>query len=354
MTAPPHGVLATRRRRRSRAAIVLVSVLAIVLASAGLEGASAVAAPPASDTTDPRVEQAREIFRLGTALSDRGQWSDALAQFERSAVLRPHAVTIYNLAFCERALGRFTRAKRAFRAALAAPEGELPPNLAMQARGYLAEMESRLSRALVIVPTPDARIAIDGRPLELASAGDADAEAVAGTRGPGAGERVPARSFQLVLDPGTHVIVVSTPGAPDLVVTRTFDAGSTVPLALGTAAPAPPPANGLSSRRQGAVTSFVFGGVGVVGAAVFGGLAMSKVATLQSVCAGTPCPATLQPTIDTMRLYANASTIGTVLAGVGAAAGAILWATGAPAPQGSPRTVAISLAPATLEVRARF
>src|SRR5688572_29232364 len=78
------------------------------------------AEPSASDgaAEDPTLVRAREGFLLGTALAREGQWLDALAAFERSARLRAHPVTTYNLAYCERALGRYTRAQQLFNLAL--------------------------------------------------------------------------------------------------------------------------------------------------------------------------------------------------------------------------------------------
>src|SRR6185437_8269134 len=120
--------------------------IGLALALAVLAAARPAAAQPAPD---PTIEEAREAFRVGSALAKQAAWTDALASFERSAKLKPHAVTTYNIAFCERALGHFTRARHAFQHALDAPATELPPNLRDEALGYLAEIEKRLARITI-------------------------------------------------------------------------------------------------------------------------------------------------------------------------------------------------------------
>jgi hypothetical protein len=290
---------------------------------------------------------------VGTALTKEGQWVEALAQFERSARLHPHAVTTYDIGFCERALGRYTRARRSFGRALSAG-GELPADLAAEARGYLAEIESRLSRALVALHPEGAAVAVDGRPLEVVAAEGPHVELVAGTRDPGPAEIVP-RSFSLVIDPGPHVIVVRAAGAPERVVTRTFDAGATVPLVLDVGpAPAPPkPAPPARSWRAGAIAAFSGGALGLGAAALFGGLALGKRNDLEGVCAAR-CPHTAQPTVDAMNAFAGASTAGAVVAGVGAALGTVLWIA-APSREPAPRGPAgLWIGPSRVEVRASF
>jgi hypothetical protein len=296
------------------------------------------------------VEQAREAFRVGSALAKEGQWVDALAQFERSARLRPHAVTTYDIAFCERALGRYTRARRSFGRSLSAPPGEMPAPLAAEARGYLAEIESRLARAVTTLSPEGAAVAVDGRPLEVASADAVHVELVAGTRDPGPAEPVSARSFHLVLDPGTHIIVVRAPGAPEAVVTLAFSAGATVPLALGAVMPPPPQVVATPPRRRGAVAAFSVGALGLAISAIFGGLALRRRSELEGVCVLT-CPHTEQPSVDAMNVFAGASTAGAVVAGAGAALGTFLWVTVAP---GAPGAATLSVGPSGLGIRASF
>jgi hypothetical protein len=331
--------------------------------------AAEAAAAPGPDKPDapaeaPEVQEARDAFRLGVSLVKQGQWSDALAAFERSLRLKPDAVTAFNVGYCERALGRLTRARRSFSNALAT--GELPADKAVETRGYLAEIEARLARAVTTLSPPGATVAVDGRPLEAPAGGATGPEIVAGTRDPGPPEAVGAASFTLVLDPGKHVIVVGAPGRPDVVVTRDLAPGATETLALDAAppiapppavpapAPAPPPAP-TSPRRLGAYVAFGAGGVGAVVGAVFGGLAVVKKGNLAGVCpTRDDCASSSQGTIHAMNAFATTSTVGVVAAAAGVVTGTLLLVTSAP-PSPAPRGgAAIAIGPGRASIRVSF
>src|SRR5262249_9888214 len=85
----------------------------------------------------------------------------------------------------------------------------------------------------------------------------------------------------IVLDPGTHVIVVSAPGVPDAILTRVVAPGATVTLALtaGSAATGPSP-----TRRLVAGVAFGVGGAAAVVGAAFGALALKSRSALASSC----------------------------------------------------------------------
>jgi hypothetical protein len=172
------------------------------------------------------VELARSEFRRGTELARDARWGEALAAFERSAAVHPDAGTRFNIGVCHRALGRYARARIAFEKALAeqGPGTELLPSVVDEIKGYLREIEGVLAVADVTLTTR-ARIAVDGAPLERVS-GERTPTFIAGVAAAGKGSVVPARRFRLVLDPGVHVIVVSSPGFSDAIVRRTFTPGT--------------------------------------------------------------------------------------------------------------------------------
>src|SRR5579883_2950712 len=72
--------------------------------------ASAVSAEEHAADPDPTAS-ARRAYLDGVELVKKAQWSDALAAFERSAELKPHATTTFSVGACERALGRYARAR---------------------------------------------------------------------------------------------------------------------------------------------------------------------------------------------------------------------------------------------------
>jgi hypothetical protein len=199
---------------------------------------------PSSDTTptaqtpaDPTVLEARREFVEGTALVRAERWGEALAAFERAAKLKGHAITTYNIAQCERAMGQFTRARQALVASLAQSEAsgrrELPESFEGDARVMLGEMNRILPRVTVTLEPSDASITVDGRPLEpVAEPSSSLPVFLAGTVAPGRGASPGAVTFQLVANPGAHVITVSRQGYQDVVLTRTFAPSSTSTLGL--------------------------------------------------------------------------------------------------------------------------
>jgi PEGA domain len=176
-------------------------------------------------STDPTAG-ASQSFARGNELAREEKWGEALAAFEASLQLRAHALTLYNIGVCERVLGRATRARERFRAALGRDTGgtELPPSIREEVLGFIAEYTRMLPRVQVQLDPKDAGIAVDGRPLrEYREEGRLVLEA--GVLAPGPGNPASAATFDLELDPGTHVIAISRRGYVDVVQTRTFAPG---------------------------------------------------------------------------------------------------------------------------------
>lgn len=140
------------------ASFFLATTLAFCSSTASAPQATAPTGPAdtraaASAEDDSVTLQAREAFRLGSWLAKEGQWNEALAAFERSAHLRAHPVTTYNIGYVERALGHYTRAQRSLNRALAEKAAgtgaTLPESLVTAARGYLADIDQRLAQVSV-------------------------------------------------------------------------------------------------------------------------------------------------------------------------------------------------------------
>jgi len=331
--------------------VIAVSAVHAQTPPAGASGATAGA-------LDPKIEEAREAFRVGSAFAKQSQWVDALSAFERSARLRPHAVTTYNIGFCERALGRFTRAKKSLSRALAAQGDELPSSLAAEARGYLAEIDGRISRAVITLTRTGGSVSVDGRPLEATGGKPECPELVAGTREPGPAEPVTAKVFDLALDPGTHVVVVSAAGVPASVVTRDFAAGATVSFTIMLATVAPPKPVGFSTaRRTGVIVSFALAGAMAIAGATFGGFALKNKGDLDGQCVPKDqCPSSAQGTIDGMKTLATLSTLSIAGAVASTTIGVVLLATGNSSPRHGPPgpTATPWIGPGSFGVRGSF
>jgi hypothetical protein len=224
----------------SRRALLAPLALAVALSAGTSAGAPNAPTPP--EPAD--VTSAREAFVAGARLAKDAQWGEALAAFERSEKLHPHAATTYNIGACYRAMGRYTMARRWFAQALsengAAGGSQLADGVATEIHAYVDEMDRVVATYEVTLDPPDADIAVDGRALEGRASSATPSPAtppvyVAGTMPPGPGqplEGLTKGKFRLVVDPGTHVVVVSRKGFSDVVERLVAAPGSVTSLSL--------------------------------------------------------------------------------------------------------------------------
>jgi hypothetical protein len=137
------------------------------------------------------------------------RWGEALAAFERSAELRPHPLTTFNIGACERALGRYTRARTTLTKALAANDAsggkELAASFVADAKKWIEDIDRIVVKANVVMRPADATLLVDGSP------------SLAG---------------KMVLDPGSHVFSLSRSGFTNAVVTRTLEPGTSPEIVL--------------------------------------------------------------------------------------------------------------------------
>ena len=322
-------------------------VLASLSSFTSLASAADRVSPPIMGGTD--IEEARAAFTLGAALSKEGKWMDALAAFQRSAVLKPHPITTYNIAYCERALGHYARAVERFSTALAPlPDADvLPPNLAEEAKRYEGEARRRIARVAVTLSEPLREFLVDGMPLELAVGRPGDAVFLVAAESDER-EAPLLRELELWLDPGTHVFVVVKGNGARAVESRTFDAGASATLTLPEAESLPAPLPAVPDRKPAArvpvvapkpnrlpvLIAFGVGGAGLAVAGVFGGLALGEKLSLDADprCVHKVCPdeAPFRDREARLGRFADVATVGVVVGGVGAAAGVTLLLTGKP------------------------
>lgn len=208
--------------------------LSLALASAALTipsvgYAQATAGDEARPTEADPVEQARALYLEGLKHVREAHWGDALAAFERSRTLRPHAMTTYNIGACERALGHYTRAYEQLSRALAEnTTSELPPSIVTDAHAFLDEIRRLLVHVVLVVEPAGTSLTFDGRPLKPGAAAGTRPTFVAGVLPPGRGAQVPKGELEVLADPGAHVITLSRQGYGDVVVNRTYRPGQSV------------------------------------------------------------------------------------------------------------------------------
>lgn len=181
-----------------------------------------------AEPEDPKIVEARAQYVRGNDLAKTAQWAQALAAFERSRELRPHALTTYNVGVCERALGNLLRARALFAAAIqegARDAAQFPSSRVEDSRAFISEIDASVVHLDVRAQPEDALLAVDGRPLERIEGAGGQSRLAAGTAKPGPPERVPGASFAMVIDPGTHVFRVLAKGYGDISLTKTYAPG---------------------------------------------------------------------------------------------------------------------------------
>ena len=170
-------------------------------------------APASAQADDEATTRARAEFVAATDHVKNARWGEALAAFERSAELRPHPLTTFNIGACERALGRYTRARATLEKALAANEAggkhELAPSFVADAKKWIDDIDRVLVHTAIVVRPADASLLVDGGPVRTANG-----------------------RVALVLDPGTHVFSLSRAGFVNGIVNKTFAPGSSPEVVL--------------------------------------------------------------------------------------------------------------------------
>ncbi len=211
-----------------------------VIVAIAIAIAIALSFAPRVARADDDPKAARDEFVRGATLVKDADWAGALAAFEASGKLKNHPVTTYNIGACLRAMGQYTRARKAFATALEengkSAGADLSAGLADETRRYVGELDKLLATLDLTITPDEAQIAIDGRPLEPAPASTpAAARAPAntptllgGTLPLGPGKPAPKGRFRVVLDPGAHVITLSRAGFADAVSKEVLLPGSAV------------------------------------------------------------------------------------------------------------------------------
>jgi hypothetical protein len=185
---------------------------------------------------DSVTDRARAEYVSGQALVAKQQWGEALAAFERSLELRPHALTLFNLGVCERNLGHYTRARLDFYRATARQAGpgagELSKNYLDDIAAYEAEIEPLIARIHLVIVPADAALQVDGRPLAGDELVQSARSMAAGILAPGPGLPIPGGEADVALDPGQHVFTLTRTGFASAVLSRAFRAGEQSPLRI--------------------------------------------------------------------------------------------------------------------------
>lgn len=213
-----------------RARALILAVIAAAFVATPALPATKQAKPSRSAEQDEQTKRAREAFAAGTAAARAGQWSEALTHFEQADAIKPAPAVTFNIGVCQRALGRYVLARRSFERVLQDSEG-LPKVQIEETQAYVEEIDRLLGRVRITLEPASARIAIDGRPLVPVSEEQPDV-LVAGVAAAGQGKAPPKSVFEVIIDPGVHLIHASRPGHADVLLNKTFAPGTREELPL--------------------------------------------------------------------------------------------------------------------------
>lgn len=312
------------RLRRVACAFALSSV--VVLASS-----SAHAGDPAA---------AREQVKLGYQLAQDGKCEEAIPHFVESLRLDTKAITLINLAACEEKTGKLADALGHWVEARASAQAERNAAIEEEAEKKAKALEGRVPKLTVAVAgaPPDAEVVRDGVVLGAASMG------------------VP-----LPVNPGAHTLVVRAKDHEDTSQNVTIAEGEAKRVDLKVGAPkkaAPVAPIGPAPEAEGPKTSplvYIGFGTAIVGVAVgsiTGVMAFGKAGTAKDECPNTTdCSQDGKDAVDSGRSLGTISTVGFVVAGVGAAVGVYGLVWGKPK---SSASVAVSVGPMGGGLRGTF
>jgi tetratricopeptide (TPR) repeat protein len=148
--------------RRSTAAVLCLALFFTPLL-ARAQSAPEAAAPSSSDAPDAHAKQeAARRFEHAIKLYEDGDYTLALAEFERVHELVPDYRVLYNIGQVSMQLGRYARALRTLREYVSRGGAELPAERRSAVQADLASLEARTATIKLNVQPEGTEVSIDG------------------------------------------------------------------------------------------------------------------------------------------------------------------------------------------------
>jgi hypothetical protein len=241
-------------RRKARAGWLLVGLLVFA------HGRSARA-----DSADD-LTRARDLFREGATLAERGDWKGALDRYERSAKIKRAALTLYNLGIAQAENGYLLDAIATFRDFLAEPVDPATAPYVDPVRATVPKLEARLAHVEFTVTPPGTTVAVrvDGR-------------------------NVPTPSKPTAVDPGVHQIVAVAAGFGEVHETVALPEGgnAAVSLALEARPRTVAPSVALPVALAVSGVTVLAGGIVMIGIGARAGLSRPNKSATNTLLAGS-------------------------------------------------------------------
>jgi hypothetical protein len=310
---------------------------------------------PAEPSSDPapgdQARLAEALFDEAKQAMDEGDYASACSKFEESRRLDPAGGTQLALGVCYERAGQLASAWYAYREAFAAAQRDARGDREAIAEQRLSELEPRLSRVTVVVPSevaslPTLRVELGA--LEL---------------------RRPSWGLAVPFDAGSYVLRVSAQGyvpwTQEVVLGRAGDHQKVViPVLAAAPATVPranPPSNDVASERAAPNDSarssinqklgFVFAGAAAaafIPGVYFGGRAIARGETVNDACNGNTCSRSAE--LDHQDAMSDARRANVLIAGGLVAAGVSVYFFLTAKPPGPPTKSRVGVGPSTLRL----
>lgn len=303
--------------------------LALRVAFAAALSITALATPAFADPTPQDISQARDLGQQAQAAHEAGNYGESEKLWTAASNLYPAAPTLtLGLARAQAKQGKYVLARENYNKIIR--EQSQNPNASQAFKDALAAAQAEIEAATAKIGhvtisieggAPNAQVTIDNEAVNAAGLG------------------VPRP-----IDPGQHTVKATAEGyAPAEQTFQVPEAGNaqaTLTLTKdGSAKPAPVPGptpspteapKTTTTKRDHtwAIIAFGVGGAGLVFGGVTGVLAMGKHSDLDKACPDGKCPNSEKKEVDSFHTMATLSTVGFIVGGIGAAAGAVLWFAG--------------------------
>lgn len=141
--------------------------LALVLATALVAPATTMVVPTPAFAQKPKTvreqlpEEARKHWDAALQLYQRSQWDGARASFNAAYEASKNPRVLFNVAVCEKNLGRYGRAIDIFKKELAEGKGQLTPAEEADVKAQIAGLEQYVAQLTIDVSEPGAEIYVD-------------------------------------------------------------------------------------------------------------------------------------------------------------------------------------------------
>jgi hypothetical protein len=310
--------------------------LPVLVAGVTLTSTARADEPSAQD-----IAQARDLAQQANAAFQAGNFVESEKLYYAATKLYSLAPTLtLGLARSQAKQGKFVAAQEGYNKVIREWDGKANASPAFKdaldaAKAEVGAVSAKLASVVISIEgqLPNGtQVTIDGTAVNLAALG-----------------------LKRPVDPGPHLVKASADGYKTAEATFRAEEGTTseaklklekgAAIVAATEPPAsanaggtpanrdasPPPradkASGGGSNKTLAIVAFGVGGAGLVLGSVTGLMALGKHSDLNDACKSGTCPADKQADVDSYKTMGTLSTVGFIVAGVGAAAGAVLLLT---------------------------